>query len=205
MASRKPAAVVFDLGKVLLDFDYGPVIRQVAARGRIGVAALQEMLLGTSLLLAYERGEFDSPEFFRRTREATGYTGSYEEFGALFGNIFAEIAPMVAMQGELRRRGVPTYIFSNTNDLAIGHIRRSFPFFANFDGYVLSYEHGSMKPEAALYEVVERLTGRSGDALLYLDDRPENIETGRARGWQAVLHHDPVVSRAAVVAAGLLD
>ena len=95
---------------------------------------------------------------------------------------------MVQLQAALRQRGLPAYVFSNTNELAVGHIRRSFPFYANFDGYILSYEHGAMKPDARLYEVVERQSGRRGAEILYLDDRPENIAAGAARGWQVILH-----------------
>ena len=74
---------------------------------------------------------------------------------------------MVQLQAALRQRGLPTYVFSNTNELAAEHIRRNFPFYANFDGYILSYEHGAMKPDARLYEVVERQSGRRerGDSL----------------------------------------
>src|SRR5258708_22953605 len=99
--------------------------------------------------------------------------------------------PMVQPHGALRQRGLPTFIFSNTNDLAIRHIRQNFPFFANFDGYVLSYEHGAMKPDAKLYEVVEELAGRRGAEILYLDDRSENIATGAARVWQVILQESP--------------
>jgi len=51
------------------------------------------------------------------------------------------------MQAALRAAKVPTFIFSNTNDLAIEHIRRNFPFFEQFDGYIFSYEIGGMKPQ----------------------------------------------------------
>ena len=202
--ARQAEAVVFDLGKVLLDFDYGIVVGKLAARGRLTVPRLQHLLVESPLLPAYERGELSSPEFFEIVQRESGFTGSYEEFAAWFGDIFRPIEPMVALQAELRVRGVPTYIFSNTNDLAIGYVRRSYPFFGGFDGYVLSYEHGSMKPDAALYEVVERVTGRRGEALVYLDDRPENVEAGAARGWRAVMHTDPVISRERVREAGLL-
>jgi HAD superfamily hydrolase (TIGR01509 family) len=204
MPSQPPAVVVFDLGKVLLEFDYGPVIRHIAAKGRISAAALHELLLGTTLLLAYERGEFGSREFFRRIVEATGYEGTFEEFTRTFSEIFAEIPSMIALHAELRRLGVPTYIFSNTNELAIDYIRRAYPFFANFNAHVLSYEHGSMKPDAPLYDVVERVTGRRGADILYIDDRPENCDAGRARGWQVIFHQDPAATRAAVAATGLL-
>ncbi|MCC7377333.1 MAG: HAD family phosphatase [Verrucomicrobiales bacterium] len=200
----QPTAVVFDLGKVLLDFDYGIVINRVSKRSRSTPQELHHLMLHSPLLPAYERGELSSTEFFETIRTETDYLGEYPEFESTFADIFTEIPPMIALQAELRARGVPTFIFSNTNDIAVRHIRANFPFFANFDGYVLSYEHRSMKPDAPLYEVVERMTGRKGGELIYLDDRPENIVAGAARGWHAVLHHDPAVSRARVAAAGLI-
>ncbi|MBL9137805.1 MAG: HAD family phosphatase [Verrucomicrobiales bacterium] len=201
----QPTAVVFDLGKVLLDFDYGIVINRVSKRSRSTPQELHHLMLHSPLLPAYERGELSSIEFFEKIRNETDYLGEYPEFESTFADIFTEIPPMIALQAELRARGIPTFIFSNTNDIAVRHIRANFPFFANFDGYVLSYEHRSMKPDAPLYEAVERMTGRKGGELIYLDDRPENIATGAARGWQAVLHHDPAVSRARIAAAGLLS
>ena len=98
---------------------------------------------------------------------------------------------MIALHAALRARRVPTYIFSNTNDIAVGHIRERFPFFSNFDGYILSYKHGAMKPTAKIYEIVEGLTGQKGPAIVYLDDRAENVAGGLARGWQTILHETP--------------
>ena len=109
-----------------------------------------------------------------------------------------------AYERELRQRGYATYIFSNTNDLAIEHVRRDFPFFANFDGYILSYEVGAMKPQPKIYEAMEAMTGRRGADLVYLDDRAENVAGGAARGWRAILHESSEKSRAAIVAMGLL-
>lgn len=202
--ARLPEVVVFDLGKVLLDFDYGIVVGKLASRGRLSVPELKRLLVESPLLPSYERGELTSRQFFDVVQLETGFDGGFDEFSGYFGNIFSPIPPMVALQAELRGRGVPTFIFSNTNDLAIEYVRRSYPFFGGFDGYVLSYEHGSMKPDAPLYEVVERVTGRREAAILYLDDRPENVEAGAARGWQAVMHTDPAETRSRVQAAGLL-
>jgi HAD superfamily hydrolase (TIGR01509 family) len=110
---------------------------------------------------------------------------------------------MTALHAALRAAGIPAWIFSNTNELADRHIRGRFPFFSNFDGYVLSYEEGAMKPDPRIYEVVERKTGRSGADILYLDDRPENVEAGMARGWRAVLHETPEKTKALVAKMGL--
>src|SRR5258705_3546956 len=127
-----------------------------------------------------------------------------DDFARFCAHIFTKTPPMIALHGRLRDARVPVYIFSNTNDLAIGHIRRNFPFFANFDAFVLSYEHGAMKPDAKLYEVVERFAGRRGGQILYLDDRIENVEAGRARGWQVIHHRQPVESITVIEKLGLI-
>lgn len=199
----RPDAVVFDLGKVLVDFDYGIAARRVAERGRLGAEAVRALIDHSPLLFRFETGLIDRRQFFAEVCAATGFTGSLEEFGRIFADIFTEIPPMVALQRRLRERGVPTFIFSNTNDIAIGHIRQNFPFFAGFDAYVLSYEHQAMKPQAALYEVVERVTGRQGPRLVYLDDRLENVEAGRSRGWHVIHHADPADSIARLQELGL--
>jgi 2-haloacid dehalogenase len=105
----------------------------------------------------------------------------------------------------LRRRGFPTYILSNTNDLAVAHIRRNFPFFSNFDGLILSYEQRSMKPDSKIYEAAEKLSGKSGSEILYLDDLPENVAAGAARGWQTILQESPEKTLAAMEKMGVLN
>ncbi|MGD0539484.1 MAG: HAD family phosphatase [Verrucomicrobiota bacterium] len=199
-----PTAVVFDLGKVLLDFDYRIALRRLRPWLRADLTEGNGLLSGLPVLLEYECGQLTTEEFFERIRGVLGFTGTLAEFAPAFGDIFTEIAPMVAVHAEMRRRGVATYIFSNTNELAIRHVRRQFPFFAGFAGYILSYEQRVMKPDAAIYEALERLSGRHGAELFYLDDRPENVAAGWARGWQGVVHETPAASRAALVQAGVL-
>lgn len=188
VSTMKPAVVVFDLGKVLVDFDYSIAGRRIAARSRKSAAEVQDFIDHSPLLFRYETGTINRQQFYAEVRQATGYSGHIAEFAQYFADIFTPIPEMVALHQRLREQRVPTFIFSNTNDLAIDHIRANFPFFSTFNDYVLSYEHGAMKPNARLYEVVERITGQTGSAILYLDDRPENAEAGIARGWQVIQH-----------------
>lgn len=185
---KHPEVVVFDLGKVLVDFDYSIAARRIAARSTKPPTDVQYFIDHSPLLFRYETGLMTRDEFYREIQNITGFTGTAEEFGQFFADIFSPIDEMIQWHASLRRRGIPTFIFSNTNDLAISHIRGNFPFFSDFTGYVLSYEHGAMKPHARLYEVVEEMTGHKGPGILYVDDRLENAEAGIARGWQ-VIHH----------------
>ncbi len=187
----KPTAVVFDLGKVLLHFDYGIAAEKFQKRCRLSTGDIRAVIDQSPLLHGFETGRLSTAEFFSELCRNTGFTGDVAEFTDIFCNVFTPIDAMIELHAELRRLGVPTFIFSNTNFLQADHIRRNYPFFANFDGYVLSCEHGVMKPDARLYEVVEQMTGRRGSELLYIDDRPENVATGTERGWHSVLHSDP--------------
>jgi epoxide hydrolase-like predicted phosphatase len=190
--------VVFDLGKVLVDFDYSIAARKVAARTTKSLLNLISLLSSSSLIIQYESGLVTRQEFFEQVRDAIGFQGGLAEFGGYFADIFTEIPPMIALQAELRRRGFKTYIFSNTNDLAIEHVERNFPFFKNFDGYIYSCEVGAMKPDAKIYAAMEKLCGRAGADIIYLDDRLENVQAGLARGWRAILHETPEKTRAAL-------
>jgi putative hydrolase of the HAD superfamily len=194
---RRPKAVVFDLGRVLLDFDYSRAARNIACHCNIGEADLKTALDQSPLLFRYETGLMTTAEFFAEVQKLSTFRKDYETFAPLFGDIFTEIPEMIELNRALRAKGVPTFIFSNTNELAIQHIRERYPFFSEFDDYILSYEHRSMKPDEAIYRAVERITGRSGPDLLYIDDRLENIEAGEKRNWQ-VIHHthpDPTITR----------
>ena len=190
-ASRVPRAVVFDLGKVLLDFDYRILARRMASQSSVSADEILTVVNQTPLLHRYETGLMSDREFYDAVVSATGFRGAEEEFLNWFGDIFTEITPMVKLQEALVRRGVPTYVFSNTNAQAIRHVRKSFAVYGQFTAEVLSYEVRSMKPDSRIYQAVEGVSGLSGSDLLYLDDRSENIAAGESRGWQAWIHVDP--------------
>jgi glucose-1-phosphatase len=187
----KPRAIVFDLGKVLLDFDYGIAARTLAGQSTASVQAIRALIDQSPLLLRYESAGINSREFFDEVREQIKYRGTYDQFSAAFGDIFAEIPEMIALHDDLQAQNIPTFVLSNTNEIAIGHIRARYPFFNRVRGLVLSYEHAVMKPQPRIYEIVEATSGCRAGELLFIDDRAENVEGAAARGWKAILHRTP--------------
>src|SRR5579884_944832 len=200
-----PEIVVFDLGKVLVDFDYMRAARAIAAHGTVSPEAINQLINQSPLLTRYELGKMSDKEFFNEVPLATGFQGDFEEFAPLFGDIFSAMPPMIELHAQLQKSGIPTYVFSNTNGLAVAHIRRTFPFFSLFDDYIFSFEHGVMKPDAGLYEVVERKSKRRGEQILYIDDRPENVAAGAARGWRVILQESPEKTIEEIGKMGLLE
>ena len=61
------------------------------------------------------------------------------------------------------------------------------------------------KPDPRIYEIVEETSGVAPGALLFIDDRADNIAQARARGWQAHLFDGPAGWAACLVSHGLLS
>jgi FMN phosphatase YigB (HAD superfamily) len=187
----RPEAIVFDLGKVLVDFDYGLAAQRLAERSDMDALQVRELIEGSPAHRLFEAGHMDRGRFFETVARATGFTGTLDDFSGAFADIFTPIEAMIDLHQRFNALGYPTYIFSNTNEIAVAHIRLHFPFFSHFTAYIYSFEHHSMKPDASLYEVVEAVSGCSGQDILYLDDRPENAASGAARHWQVIHHQFP--------------
>jgi HAD superfamily hydrolase (TIGR01509 family) len=194
----KPRAVVFDLGKVLLDFDYDIAIQKMASHCAMPPAELHSLLNQSPLLYRYETGLITTPAFFAEVKRLSRFAPEFSVFELIFGNIFSPVPEMIALHHSIRAAGLPTAIFSNTNEMAVRHIRQNYPFFSEFDHHIYSFEHKAMKPSAAIYELVEKTLGLHGPEILYIDDRHENAEAGRARGWTVIHHQTPAATIATV-------
>lgn len=198
-----PKAVVFDLGKVLLEFDFQIFAKGLAAESDIGATEIMARVVNSDVLVEYEYGRSSSEQFYEQVKSISGFRGTYSSFELLFGEIFTEISDMVGLHRRLKESGLPTYIFSNTNDIAIRIVRQQFEFFGGFSDYVLSFEHFSMKPDSELYQVVENVTGLKGSDLVFMDDKEENILAARQRGWKGIVHINSVATEAALRDLGL--
>src|SRR5690242_6989486 len=95
---QKPSVVVFDLGKVLVDFDYTIAARKIASKGKMVAEKIFEFIALSPLLFKYETGLITRAQFFSAVCDATGYCGDIDEFGSFFADIFTPIEPMVELQ-----------------------------------------------------------------------------------------------------------
>lgn len=196
MNSLKPRAVVFDLGKVLLDFDFRRAASALAPKSSIGADRILALINQTPLLHRFESGLINAREFYAEFAREAGYAGTAEEFASDFSDIFTEIPDMIRLNRRFRAAGLPTHIFSNTSSLVVDFIRVRYPFFSEFTSHILSYEERCMKPGVPIYEAVEKSTGSTGPELIYFDDREENVEAALRRGWSAhVFTGFPAASR----------
>ena len=82
--------------------------------------------------------------------------------------------------------------------------RDHYPFLREFDRHYISGHMGLAKPDAEIYAAVEADCGLAPGALLFTDDRAENIAAAATRGWQTHLFKGPQGWADALVEAGFL-
>lgn len=198
-------AVAFDIGKVLLDFDYTILTRRMALQSEWDEAKLDAYLNQSPFLAKYESGLLSSTEFYKLIRNETGFMGAEADFAALFGDIFTPISQMIDIHKQIASSGVPTYTFSNTNEMAVRNISKNYDFWLLFNGHILSHEVGALKPKPEIYEALEDIAGLSGEAIAYVDDLHVNCAAGGKRGWKVCCHKDANSSREFFRELGLLS
>jgi putative hydrolase of the HAD superfamily len=77
-------------------------------------------------------------------------------------------------------------ILSNTNPIHFPMLKANYPLFRHFDGYVLSYEVGVLKPDAAIYEEAIARAECRPEECFFTDDILVNVEAGREHGMDSV-------------------
>ena len=204
MRVLSPKAVVFDLGGVLVEVDSTKALRDLRAHCTAGAGFTPDLPGTQRLVRAFECGELATQGFYEAVCRQEALSVDLERFCEAYCDIFSPVEEMIDAHAALRRAGVATYLFSNTSELHFNRIRERYPFMAGFAGYFLSYELGCMKPDARAYVAVEDATGCRPGELVFIDDRPENVEGAARRGWRAIRHTHPRLTVAALKDLGLL-
>ena len=178
-------AFLFDIGNVLVRFDFSRALRAVAALSdvRDEADALHRM---DSAKLGYEDGRISRAKFLRKAFRILGYRGTEAQFIAAWQGIFSENGPMTSLVRALRGK-FPLYLLSNTNDMHVEGLFRDFPVFGQFTGATYSHEAKALKPHRTIYEIACRTHGLDPRATFFIDDLAANIATARELGFHA--HH----------------
>ena len=111
---------------------------------------------------------------------------NYKEFCDIWSSIFLPETLIPESLVEALRRRYRVLLLSNTNALHFEMIRETYPIMRHFDGYVLSFEVGAMKPAPKIYaEAIARAGCRPAE-IFYADDIPAFVEAARLAGIDAV-------------------
>jgi putative hydrolase of the HAD superfamily len=180
-------ALLFDLGRVVLDIDFNRAVALWAGHAGCDPADLLARYVRDDVYKGHERGHVDDAAFFANLRSTLGIEVSDQQFlegwNAIFVGEMEGIVPLLARAGQR----LPLYAFSNTNRAHEVHFSQHFAdVLGHFREVFLSSTIGLRKPDAEAYDHVVKAIGVPAARIVFFDDLMENIEGARARGLTAV-------------------
>ena len=198
-------ALLFDLGRVVLDIDFSKVVACWAGHAGCEPAHLAgRFSWRDEFYQRHEKGEISDGEFFAALRALFGVELSDAQFlegwNAIFAGEMPGIAPLLARASQR----LPLYAFSNTNVPHVEHFAKAYAdVLGYFPDIYLSSAIGLRKPDAAAYDHVVNAIGVPASRIVFFDDLAENIEGARARGLLAVHVRSSADVAAALDALGI--
>jgi glucose-1-phosphatase len=180
-------ALLFDLGRVVIDIDFERALAHWARHAGCAPADLTARFVAGEVYHGHERGEVDDAAFFADLRAMLGIEVAdhhlLEGWNAIFVGEMDGIAALLARAG----RRLPLYAFSNTNRAHVSHFSQHFSgVLSHFRELFLSSSIGLRKPDAEAYDHVVKAIGVPASRIVFFDDLLENIAGARARGLTAV-------------------
>lgn len=186
MTNSKIKILVFDLGNVLIPFDYNIIINNFNnIEPRLGDKFEKLYAENYHVHESFEKGKMSLDEFSRIMLTWLDNKIDRETFYKIFSNMFTLNKELIALLPVLKKK-FPLVLLSNTNYIHQKYGWEKYDFLKHFDKLVLSHEVGFRKPEKGVYEAVENYTGESPEAHLFTDDVLEYVEAAKNLGWEAV-------------------
>ncbi len=183
-------AVVFDIGNVLIEWQ--PERFYDAA---IGIEKRKKIF--DSVDLHGMNDVIDSGGPFKETIYA--WAEKYPEFRAeirMWHDHWIEMAtPAIdlswASLRALQAKAIPIFALSNFGIDSFAYAETKYPDLGLFDQRYISGHMNVIKPAEQIYQMLEDGCGLAPEALLFTDDRAENITAAHERGWQTHLFEGP--------------
>ncbi|MFA6814899.1 MAG: hypothetical protein WCS73_01210 [Lentisphaeria bacterium] len=177
------SVIALDIGGVCIKLHFENILQ------RLGLVQFPEELMKTEGL--YESGQIEWPEWCNRCRKILSLQQSEyddEKLRKIFvSNLGCEMPGMADQCKIWKKEGRQIVLFSNIAGIHVEIVEKNISFWNCIDDKIFSFEVKAIKPGQKIYQIFEE---KFGVPDLYLDDRMDNIEGGRKRGWNSHLFTD---------------
>jgi len=180
-------ALLFDLGRVVLDIDFGKALTCWAGHAGCAPANLAARFIREESYRQHEVGKIEDAAYFQSLRAALGIDISDSQFLQGWNAIFTGEMPGIGPLLERAAKRMPLYAFSNTNRPHVEYFSKAYAgVLGHFSELFLSSTIGLRKPDAQAYDHVVKAIGVPAERIVFFDDLADNIAGARAYGLTAV-------------------
>jgi len=179
-------AVIFDLGRVIVPFDFMRGYARISELTGIPAGDVSARIKPTGLVERFESGQIEPRPFVQELSAVLGLKCTYEEFCEIWSSIFLPYTLVPDSLLEAIAKKYRLVLLSNTNAIHFNMLRENYPILRHFHALVLSHEVGAMKPAPLIYQRAVEAAGCRPEECFFTDDIPEYVEGARKYGIDAV-------------------
>ena len=174
--------IVFDIGKVLLDWNPEGIYKTLFNRDDYNKHTLSS-IPGGPTWLEFDQGTIgldDAIDIFAKDNE--DHHGDIGKFLREAPHHIPPIWDSVDCAMKYKELGYRIYLLSNFPEYGFKIVQNKFSFFDKFHGSVISWEVKAIKPDKKIYEILlEKYTLNPGETI-FIDDAEANIKTAEDLG-----------------------
>lgn len=190
MNKRKYSAIVFDLGNVLIPFDYNIFIRKLnKINNELGNKFIEFYRSNYNIHRNFEKGLISDKEFVSKMLAVINNKIDSETFCNYYANIFTINKEVASLLPNLKKK-YQLFLLSNTDSIHQKYGWQKYDFLKHFDKLILSHEIGAIKPEEKIYRAVEDASGHPSEEHIFIDDIEEYVEAAIKIGWDGIHFKD---------------
>jgi len=179
-------AVIFDLGKVIIPFDFGRGYRAMEKICEHKAADIPARIATTGLVQQFETGLVEPEAFVEQLCSVLGLKSDYAGFCEIWTSVFLPdpLIPESLLAGLSERYRL--LLLSNTNAIHFEMILERYRLLRHFHEYVLSYKVKAMKPSPEIFREAIARAGCRPEQCFFTDDVAAYVEAARREGMDAV-------------------
>ena len=178
--------IIFDLGKVIIPFDFRRGYDRMAPLCGYSAADLPGRIGSCDLVARFESGEIEPEPFVEQLSELIGMKADHELFRDIWSSIFFPETLIPESFLEALHRRYRLVLLSNTNAIHFPMVFERYPLLRHFDARVLSYEVKALKPSPKIYQEAIRQAGCRPEECFFTDDIAAYVEGAKKEGIDAV-------------------
>lgn len=198
-------AVVFDVGKVLVQWDMRGLYAKL-----IGDPERLDWFCSTVVTeewhFEHDAGRDLAEMVAARKAEFPGHDDLIDAYATRFlETIPGNVPGSHEIVRELAARAVPLFAITNFASPFWREYRATEPLFDLFGDIVVSGDEKTAKPERRIFDIAAERFGHAPGHMLFIDDNAANIAAAKALGWHVHHFQDAPRLRDDLVARGLID
>ena len=175
--------VIFDLGKVLIDYDFEIFFRAVGCAADIRTLAEAERPL-----MQFDAGKLSRNVFYLSMQDIYNFKVDQATFEKAWRRVFTPIPQMLELARQIGQEH-EVFILSNTDEIHFPYIWNNFLQLHHFgDNLMLSYELQAVKPDFEIYQFAMNKFNLKPEECIFIDDKIINVEAAENYGIPAIWH-----------------